>query len=354
MIVLGACQDLATVNLLERDDPSSSAGVSGAGASGGNGGVGAIGGAGASGGAGNGAVAGGGAATGGAAGTQVAGSAPVGGEAGAGGDAADAGEAGAGAVGGETSAAGAGGADATPALVHRYDFSGTGTVVRDLVGGADGTFFNGTLSGQGFAELDGRNQYVALPSGIVSALSNATFVMWIEWAGNGDWERVFDFGNNDRSGVESDPNDDGTAEVGVGITTFWLTPRNIPLNANLPDEAQIGFQPARGRLYPNELGIVLPIARAIQVAVALDVNEASMSVYLDGALLLRAMNPDPTRMIDLRLLDDENNWLGRSQWIQDQVSNFQGRYDEFRIYSTALDDAEVAEAFALGPDVVPP
>lgn len=291
--------------------------------------------------------------TGGVAGTQVAaGGAPVGGEAGAG-EPAGAGESGAGVVGGEAGAPGAGGADATVAPAHRYDFSGTGTVVRDLVGGADGTFFNGTLSGEGFAELDGRNQYVALPSGIVSALGNATFVMWIEWAGNGDWERVFDFGNNDRSGVESDPNDDGTAEVGVGITTFWLTPRNIPLNATLPDEAQIGFQPARGRLYPNELGIVLPSARVIQVAVALDVSAGSMSVYLDGALLLHAMNPDPTRTIDLRLLDDENNWLGRSQWIQDQVSNFQGRYDEFRIYATALDDAQIAESFALGPDVVP-
>ena len=358
-VLLAACQDAALIHLLPPDPPLDVAGSSGLGAIGGTSASGGIastgntGGAGSSGNAGGIAAGSGGASLGGSAGTGAFGAAaPAGGEAGVASETGGAGEGHLGAAGGEAGASG--GTSSSGALIHRYDFSGTGTLVRDLVGGADGTFQNGTLSGLGYAQLNGVEQYVALPAGIISVLRNATFVMWIDWAGGGAWERVFDFGNNDRSGVADDPSDDGISEVGKGITTFWLTPRNIPLDpAVLPDEAQLGFQPARGRLYAHELGIVLPEG-PIQVAIAIDADAASTSVYLDGQLLLLAMNPDPTRAIDLGALQDDNNWLGRSQWIQDQVSFFAGTYDEFRIYATALDDAYIAELAALGPDVLPP
>jgi hypothetical protein len=46
---------------------------------------------------------------------------------------------------------------------------------------------------------------------------------------------------------------------------------------------------------------------------------------------------------------DDNNWLGRSQW-NDPL--FDGLYNEFRIYSHALDQAEVTASFNTGPDFV--
>ncbi len=338
---LGACQEQALVSLLP-GDPASVGGASGA-ALGGSAGAGPVAGT-ATAGGGSAGVAGGGAGLGGTAGTQtVAGSAPVGGEAGASGEPADAGEGGAGPVAGEGGAAGVAGNPVQ--LVHRYDFSGTGSVVRDLAGGADGTFMNGTLTGAGVAELNGLTQYIALPSGIVSALTNATFVMWIEWTGTGQWERIFDFGNND--GPEREP----PQEIGDGLTTFWLTPRNVPGSGNMA-EAQLGWQPAPNRLYGSELGIVFP-SDPIQVAVVIDADQTTLSIHLNGELLLRAAYPDSARMVDLSVLVDDNNWLGRSQWSQDEISNFEGIYDEFRIYATALDDASIAESFALGPDVLP-
>lgn len=339
---LGACQDQTLVSLLP-SDPAPAAGASGGAALGGSAGTAAVAGTATAGGAGSAGMVTGGAGMGGTAGTQTAaGSSPVG-EAGASGEPAEAGEGGAGPVAGEGGAAGVAGHPVQ--LVHRYDFSGTGSVVRDLAGGADGTFMNGTLTGDGFAELNGLTQYIALPAGIVSALTNATFVMWIEWTGTGQWERIFDFGNND--GPEREP----PQEIGNGLTTFWLTPRNVPGSGNMA-EAQIGWQPAPNRLYGSELGIVFP-SEPIQVAVVIDADQTTLSIHLNGELLLRAAYPDSARMVDLSVLVDDNNWLGRSQWSQDDISNFEGVYDEFRIYATALDDAYIAESFALGPDVLP-
>jgi hypothetical protein len=339
-LALGSCQDQAFVRLFPGAEPSTNGGASGLGALGGTGGAGAgaVGGTGAPGGAGSAGTAGGGA-LGGSAGTEVvAGSAPVGGEAGAGGETAHAGEGGAGAVGGEAGAAGA-----SVDLIHRYDFSGTGTVVRDLVGGADGTFVNGELGGMGYASLDGDDQYIELPSGIISTLHNATFVMWIRWTGIGDWERVFDFGNNDAV---------PPAEIGNGITTFWLTPCNIPRAGNA-DEAAFGWQPAPSSLYVTELGTRF-LNEETQVSLVVDADQSSVAVYLGGQLSLRATYAaDSDRMVDLSGLDDQNNWLGRSQWTQDAISNFEGIYDEFRIYATALDDAYIAELHRLGQDTLP-
>jgi hypothetical protein len=50
-------------------------------------------------------------------------------------------------------------------------------------------------------------------------------------------------------------------------------------------------------------------------------------------------------------LNDVNNWLGRSNWTSD--ANFDGSFNEFRIYDQALTASEIAASFAAGPDVVP-
>ena len=79
------------------------------------------------------------------------------------------------------------------ALLHRYSFDGTGTAVTDSVGAAHGTVVNAQLSGSGTVVLGGgtTDQYVDLPNGIVSSLTNATFEAWITWDGGNGWQRVF-------------------------------------------------------------------------------------------------------------------------------------------------------------------
>jgi hypothetical protein len=43
-------------------------------------------------------------------------------------------------------------------------------------------------------KLSGASEYVALPSSIVSGLSNFTIAAWVNPAANTTWSRLFDFG----------------------------------------------------------------------------------------------------------------------------------------------------------------
>jgi hypothetical protein len=52
----------------------------------------------------------------------------------------------------------------------------------------------------------------------------------------------------------------------------------------------------------------------------------------------------------LSVVDDRNDWLGRSQW---QDPYFNASLDEFRIYSGPLLDDDVAASFAAGPNSLP-
>ena len=47
-------------------------------------------------------------------------------------------------------------------------------------------------------------------------------------------------------------------------------------------------------------------------------------------------------------INDVNNWLGRSNWTVD--ANTAGSFDEFRIYDTALTEAQIEASRAAGPD----
>jgi cysteine-rich repeat protein len=90
------------------------------------------------------------------------------------------------------------GSDAFPSgLVHRYDFTGARTVITDSVGASHGTLVNTQLNGDGNLYLQGgsTDEYVDLPNGIVSGLTNATFEMWLTWYGGSDWQRALEFGS---------------------------------------------------------------------------------------------------------------------------------------------------------------
>ena len=54
--------------------------------------------------------------------------------------------------------------------------------------------------------------------------------------------------------------------------------------------------------------------------------------------------------IDLTVINDINNWLGRSQFIAD--AELQGTYYEFRIYSGALTPELIDISYLGGPDAV--
>jgi hypothetical protein len=218
----------------------------------------------------------------------------------------------------------------TAPLLHRYDFSGSGTVLTDLAGDADGSILGGAaLDGSGTLTLDGVDDYVALPGGLISSLESVTFVTWFTWlavGAYGSWQRVFDFGSEEEEGKSS---------------YFFFTPRYVPGpgdSANIyvegkpPGVAANGTEP-----FPTQL--------EQQIAVVFDGAAGVLESYVNGVSEAR-------NSTDLRLSDipDEDCWLGKSQWTHDALMH--GRYNEFRIYGAALTHDDIGALLAAGPDVL--
>lgn len=225
-------------------------------------------------------------------------------------------------------------------LVHRYSFSGSGQVATDSVGTADGTIVGASLNANGRLSLSGANQYVNLPSGLISALSSTTLEMWITWTGNSDWERIFDFGN---------------VVAGNPKTYLFLTPRSAATSSGgggwggwngsgSSSTLTFGFS-LDGSDNAEYLQASNPLARNApkHLALAIDGTAHQSELFVDGVSQGTA-----DFSIQLSQVIDSANRLGRSQFTDDP--NFQGEFDEFRIYDHALTLAQVTKSIELGPD----
>jgi hypothetical protein len=214
------------------------------------------------------------------------------------------------------------------ALFLRYDFGGTGTVVADRVGTANGRVLGGAqLDGRGGLTLDGIDDHVDLPNGLLSGLTSVTVVVWLQWAGGICWQRVFDFGSSSN----------GEGNPGNATSALALSPSSCPGNT------LTGLFELDSTLRLASSTTTVSSGVQIQLALAVDGARSTMIVYLNGAPVGQVTLTSP-----LSALRDVNNWLGRSQWAQD--NNLRGRLDELRIYSRALSARELAALHARGPD----
>lgn len=253
------------------------------------------------------------------------------------------GGAGAGGKGGTGGSGGSGGSAPTvcPCLAHRYSFSGSGTTATDSIGSSNGTIVGGTQSG-GVVTLTGgtSNQYVQLPAGIVSALSSATFEMWVTWTGGtANWQRVFDFGTSDA----------GAGAQGTGTSYLFFTPRpgaagtatNCMAANAMPRVAISSGGPTMESCVGSSSAFPTGLTH---IAVSIG---TTMSLYINGA----AIGSPVTPTVGLSSITDSNNWLGRSQFTADQ--EFAGTISEFRIYNTARTGSQIAASNTAGPDTPP-
>jgi len=213
------------------------------------------------------------------------------------------------------------------ALVLRYDFSGDGDVVRDLIGDQDARLFGGTMLSpdRTFISLDGIDDYVDIPNGVVSGLRSATFVAWLTWNGGVCWQRIFDFGISDQ----------GEDQVGDSVTSLFMTPKACGRETFT---AMAEVAPAQYAVAADE---ALPTGYALQVALVVDGESQTFTLYRDTEKVAEA-----AMAFQLEQLTDANNWLGRSQWAQDAF--FTGAIGEFRIYSRVLSAQEIAQVRAEG------
>jgi hypothetical protein len=255
--------------------------------------------------------------------------------------------AGGGAGGASGGTAGSGGAGACAecanlkkALVHRYDFEGTGVAVMDRVGTAHGSIQAGgtlaSLNGKGVVNLAGgtAGAYVDLPNGLISSLSNATIETWVTWGGGDAWQRIFDFGDS----TDAEPED----HPANGKSYLFLTPQTDTNSGGMMRAVYSldgGAVEAETRAEASQ---AMPLTLS-QVVVVVDTASSQLLIYLNGA-------PASAQTFNgsLASINDVNCWLGRSQYNAD--AELSGTLHDFRIYDAALTPAQIQASFAAGAD----
>jgi hypothetical protein len=218
------------------------------------------------------------------------------------------------------------------ALVHRYSFEMSGALAPDSIGGADANIV-GVLAADGRVTFAGGTNaaYVDLPNGLISALGDASFEVWLEWSGGGSWQRIFDFGNNDVA----------EGSQGIGQTYLYLTPRDGDASAGNPLRASFSLNGTGGET-TVKASAPLPMTSLQHIVLAVDDTNNQLRLYLNGQLsALIGFNGS------LSSLEDVNNWLGRSNY---RDAHLGGSIEEFRIYGAALSDAQVVASSGFGPN----
>jgi len=212
-----------------------------------------------------------------------------------------------------------------PALAHRYSFSENGgTNAADSVGGPawTGTLPNsGAFSSGQLTLSSGSSQYISLPAGIVSALTNFTIETWVKLNTTANWTRIFDFGNNTTTYMFLTPQNGSTSRLRFAITT----------------SSSGGEQQING---PSALSV------GAWNHIVVTINGNTGVLYLNGVAVgsNNAMTLKPSS-----LGSTANNYIGKSQWSDPYLN---GVIDEFRIYNVPLSSAEIAATYALGQNQV--
>jgi hypothetical protein len=223
----------------------------------------------------------------------------------------------------EDSINGAGCAALQDAIIHRWSFEGN---PNDSVGAAHGTLMGGATIADGALTLAGgtSGQYLDLPNGLISELTDATLEAWVTWTGSsgGMWQRVFDFGSSSMA----------EGQAGAGNKYLFLS----------TDKFRVCYTSATP---PSEVFVDspggFPTSGVAHVAVVVNDAANTLSLYLDGDSV-------GSTALDLPLsaVNDVNNWLGRSQYAADQY--FAGKISEFRIYGAALTGPQLKTSSKMG------
>ena len=158
------------------------------------------------------------------------------------------------------------------------------------------------------------NQFVDMPDGIVNGLTDFTIGVWVNWNGNQDWSRVFDFGTGTTVNMFLTPNAGGAPGARFAITTG-------------------------GGGAEQQITAVNPLPTGWH-HVAVTKAGTVGTLWVDGTAV--ATNSNIT-LSPSSMGNTTNNWIGRSQYA-DPLLN--GTVDDFNIFDHALTPAEIQQLIA--------
>jgi cysteine-rich repeat protein len=227
------------------------------------------------------------------------------------------------------------------ALVHRYSFKGRGTRVFDS-GGSHGTVYNTGQGGEGDLFLSGNssNEYVALPSGLISAMgsTSATIEMWITWRGGASGsvaqQPAFDFGDN----ASGSPK------------TFWsLTPAHASSNGKF--STTMNFTTTAGDSPSGDYTVTAAANTAIgtkyHVVTVFDGAAHTLQLYVNNVASTAVSTGGSSA---LSQITDTNLWLGDSN--NTSRPELRAVLHELRIHNKALSAAEVSTSYTAGEEPI--
>lgn len=231
--------------------------------------------------------------------------------------------------------------------LHRFSFNMPagdavdGTTVIDRVGGLLAVVRGGGAKFTGRAlQLPGGSSasaaYIDLPNGLISSRENLSIEFWETQTAPQHWCRMLSIGTN-QSGEITGP---GGQFSGSETLTLFGNVGATPCNRFARSEGSYpnGGPDRNPATYPDE-----DYGKMFHQVITYDKQLKEWHWYRNAILMEVIPDLDgPTG------IDDVNVWLGRSEFSQDL--NFQGAYNEFRIYNHALGEAEILGNCAAGPD----
>jgi hypothetical protein len=132
--------------------------------------------------------------------------------------------------------------------------------------------------------------------------------------------------------------------VDLDATSLWLTPKNQSGKMELLCESCTGTT----LLGPSSMSVGVPV----QLVAVVDDDANLLRLYQNGELVQSGSFTGSLSQITTCTGRtgpcDWNNWLGRSQHIEDPP--FVGKILDFRVYSTALHDDWIRASYTAGPD----
>ncbi|MDQ0060495.1 hypothetical protein J2T14_002667 [Paenibacillus harenae] len=193
-----------------------------------------------------------------------------------------------------------------PYTTSLYSFEGN---ARNAFGSPGGTVtgspaYSAGKIGQAI-DLSGTESYVTLPrTHNLSTADQITVATWVNWNGNSQWQRLFDFGNNSNQYMFLTPK--------TGTNTMRFAIKNG--TEQFVETSQ------------------LPAGQWVHVAVTL--GNGTAKLYVNGEL--KAQNNKLT--IKPGDFKPGSNYIGKSQFADPL---FSGKIDEFRIYTSVLSADEI-------------
>lgn len=209
---------------------------------------------------------------------------------------------------------------AHPALAHRYSFTSN---AWDSVGMAHGALKgNAVVTNHALTLTGASGGYVDLPGGLVSGSSAVSIEFWARFGVNGNWARVFDFGNIS-----------GT----IGQNYFFFSPHDGLGGHRLETSTGTIRTFDVAGTYDN---------RTLHVVCVVDPAANFAAIYTNGVLETTRTATWPA----FTAVSSSWAFIGRSLWSADAWLN--ATIDEFRIYDGRLTPEEIAVNYRFGPDTL--